>query len=81
MKLADNAPKVIDEVISEVRAIKRSISERHGNDIDRLLKSLMLQERSAGIGQEEQASNGQAAPESDTEGSDNPQPEAEGHSR
>ncbi len=41
MKLADNPPKVIDEVITEVRAIKRAISERHGNDIDRLLAALI----------------------------------------
>lgn len=49
MKLTDNPPKVIDEVITEVRAIKRSISARHGNDIDRLLDALMFQERSKGI--------------------------------
>ncbi len=48
MKIADNPPKVIDEVITEVRAIKRSISERHGNDIDRLLDALIAQERLAG---------------------------------
>lgn len=54
MKLTDNPPKVIDEVITEVRSIKRAISERHGNDIDRLLSSLMAQERQAGIGQAEQ---------------------------
>ena len=47
MKLTDNRPKVIDEVITEVRAIKRGISERHNNDIDRLLASLISQERSA----------------------------------
>lgn len=45
---------MIDEVITEVRAIKRSISERHGNDIDRLLASLIAQERESGIGQAEQ---------------------------
>ena len=55
MKLSDTPPKVIDEVITEVRAIKRSISERHGNDIDRLLASLISQERAAGIGQAEAA--------------------------
>lgn len=48
MKIADNPPKVIDEVITEVRAIKRSISERHGNDIDRLLDALIAQEHLAG---------------------------------
>ena len=41
MKVADNPPKVIDEVITEVRAIKRTISERHGHDIDRLLDALI----------------------------------------
>jgi len=51
MKLSDNPPKVIDEVITEVRAIKRAISERHGNDIDRLIASLISQERAAGFGQ------------------------------
>lgn len=49
MKLADNLPKVIDEVMTEVRAIKRGISERHGNDIDRLLNALIAQERAEGV--------------------------------
>lgn len=49
MKLADNPPKVIDEVMSEVRAIKRGISERHGNDIDRLLNALIAQEQAEGV--------------------------------
>ncbi len=49
MKLADNPPKIIDEVITEVLAIKRTISERYGNDIDRLLAALIAQERSVGI--------------------------------
>ena len=53
MKPTDNPTKVIDEVITEVRAIKRAISQRHGNDIDRLLASLMSQERVSGIAQEE----------------------------
>ena len=44
MKLADNPPKVIDEIITEVRAVKRAISERYGNDVDRLLESLIEQE-------------------------------------
>lgn len=61
MKLADNPPKVIDEVITEVRSIKRAISERHGNDIDRLLSALMCQERAAGTAQAEQDSGGQPA--------------------
>jgi hypothetical protein len=33
---------------------KRAISERHGNDIDRLLSSLIAQERASGIGKAEQ---------------------------
>jgi len=49
MIISDNPPKVIDEVISEVRAIKRGISERHGNDINRLLESLISQERASGM--------------------------------
>jgi hypothetical protein len=61
MKLTDKATKVIDEVIVEVRAIKRAISQRHGNDIDRLLTSLMAQEREAGIGQAEPVAAGQPA--------------------
>ena len=48
MKVSDQPTKVIDEVIAEVRAIKRGISERHGNDINRLLKSLISQERTDG---------------------------------
>lgn len=58
MKLADNPTKVVDEVITEVRAIKRAISERHGNNIDRLLEALMVQERAAGIPGAEQAGMG-----------------------
>ena len=61
MKLSDTTPKVFDEVITEVRAIKRAISERHGNDIDRLIASLISQERAAGFGQAEQAAPGQPA--------------------
>ncbi len=48
MKVSDHPTKIVDEVITEVRAIKRGISERHGNDIDRLLASLISQERAAG---------------------------------
>jgi len=58
MKLTDNPTKVTDEVITEVRAIKRAISQRHSNDIDRLLASLMAQERDAGIGQGEKDAAG-----------------------
>ena len=54
MKVSDNPKKVVDEVIAEVRAIKRGISERYGNDVDRLLASLISQERSSGIGKAEQ---------------------------
>jgi len=49
MKVSDNPTKVVDEVILEVRSIKRAISERHGNDIDRLLSSLISQELDGGI--------------------------------
>lgn len=55
MKLSDNPPKVIDEVMIEVRSIKRVISERHGDDIDCLLDALISQERASGIGKVEQA--------------------------
>ena len=58
MKLADNPPKIIDEVITEVRAIKRAIADCHGNDIDRLLDALIVQERSAGIRKAEQVADG-----------------------
>jgi hypothetical protein len=83
MKLSDTRPKVIDEVITEVWAIKRAISERHGNDIDRLLASLISQERAAGIGQGDQASNEQSAIRSEfkSDGSDNPHTESEERSR
>lgn len=83
MKLSDTPPKVIDEVITEVRAIKRAISERHGNDIDRLLASLISQERAAGIGQGDQAGNEQSAVRSElkSDGSDNTQTESEERSR
>lgn len=61
MKLADNPAKVIDQVITEVSSIKRAISERHGNDIDRLLAALISQERATGIGQADQDAAGQPA--------------------
>jgi hypothetical protein len=61
MKVSDHPMKVVDEVIAEVRAIKRGISERHGNDIDRLLAALTSQERAAGITKVGQDGGGQAA--------------------
>lgn len=83
MKVFDHPTKVVDEVITEVRAIKRGISERNGNDIDRLLASLISQERSSGTTKAEQGGAGQPAtrPESDSEGGDKPQPDAEERSR
>jgi hypothetical protein len=83
MKVSDHPTKVVDEVITEVRAIKRGISERHGNDIDRLLASLIAQERTYGIQKAEQGGAGQPAtrPESDSAGGGNPQPESEGRPR
>ena len=62
MKLADNPPKVIDEVITEVRTIKRAISDCQGNDIDRLLNALMAQERESGIGKADAASSNSSQP-------------------
>jgi hypothetical protein len=61
MKVSDHPTKILDEVMTEVRAIKRGISERHGNDIDRLLASLISQERAAGMIKTEQDSSGQPA--------------------
>jgi hypothetical protein len=61
MKVSDHPTKILDEVMTEVRAIKREISERHGNDIDRLLASLISQERAAGMTKTEQDSSGQPA--------------------
>jgi hypothetical protein len=55
MKVSEHPTKIVDEVIAEVRAIKRGISERHGNDIDRLLASLISQERASGTNKAEQA--------------------------
>jgi len=83
MKLADNPPKVVDEVITEVRAIKRAISDRHGNDINRLLDALIAQERSARIRMAEQVGAGQPAtsPETESEGNGKSQPEAEERSQ
>jgi hypothetical protein len=54
MKVSDHPTKIVDEVITGVRAIKRGISERHGNDVDRLLSSLISQERTTGITKAEQ---------------------------
>ena len=75
MNVSDHPTKVIDEVIAEVRAIKRGISERYGNNIDRLLASLISQEQTAGKTDAQQASAAQPAtrPESKSEGSDKPQ--------
>lgn len=64
MKVSDHPTKVADEVITEVRAIKRGISERHGNDIERLLASLILQERAAGMTKAGQDGCGQPANQS-----------------
>lgn len=65
MKVSDHPTKVVDEVMSEVRAIKRGISERHGNDIDRLLASLISQERASGIKKADQCGAGQPATRSE----------------
>lgn len=54
MKVSDHPTKIVDEVIADVRMIKRGISERHGNDIDRLLESLISQEQASGITKAEQ---------------------------
>jgi len=72
MKTSDHPTKIVDEVITEVRAIKRGISERHGNNIDRLLASLISQERSSGMTNAEQSDTGQSAarPEPRPEGGD-----------
>ena len=56
MNVSDHPTKITDEVITEVRAIKRGISERHGNEIDRLLASLISQERTVGTTKVQQAS-------------------------
>lgn len=61
MKVSDHPTTVVDEVITEVRAIKRGISECHGNDIDRLLASLISQERATGMAKADQDGGGQAA--------------------
>lgn len=85
MKVSDHPTKVVDEVITEVRAIKRRISERHENDIDRLLASLIAQERTSGIRKAKQGGAGQPATgsESESEGGvkPEPEPESEGRSR
>ena len=83
MKVSDHPKKVVDEVIAEVRAIKRGISERHGNDIDRLLASLISQERASETTKAEQdgADQPATAPESKPEGDSKPQPESEGRSQ
>jgi len=65
MKVSDTPIKVVDEVISEVRTIKRAISEHYGNDIDRLLASLISQERASGIGNTE-GGGGQASARSES---------------
>ena len=83
MKVSDNPPKVVDEVIAEVRAIKRGISERHGNDINRLLEALISQERTSGISKAEQGGADQPATvvDSKSEDKEDAEPESEGRSQ
>lgn len=65
MKVSDHPTKVVDEVIAEVRAIKRGISERHGNDIDCLLAALVAQEEASGTSKPGQTVTGSGSkPES-----------------
>ena len=80
MKVSDNPIKVVDEVISEVRAIKRAISASHGDDIDSLLASLISQERASGIDKAEQGAVVQPATAADSrsEGDEKPEPASEG---
>ncbi len=78
MILTDTPPKIADEVIAEVRAIKRGISERHGDDINRLLEALTSKERASGIsGAAEGAGQSAAAAESNTDDTEKPNPESE----
>lgn len=83
MKVSDNPPKIVDEVIVEVRAIKREISERHGNDINRLLESLISQERASGIRKAEHGDSAQpaAAVDPKSEDCEKVNPEADGNSK
>jgi hypothetical protein len=76
MTRTDNPPNVVDEVISEIRAIERTISESYGNAIDRLLDALIRRERTAGIGQAEHATT---RPEAKSEGGENPQMKGRSH--
>lgn len=62
-------PEELDEVITEIRAVKRAISERHGNDIDRLLQTLTAQEQPAGR-REDFDEFLAAVPEREVEGTD-----------
>lgn len=66
MELSDHPTEVVDEVITEVRAIKRDISGRHNNDIDCLIASQIAQEQAAGITTEKQAVGVQPPPRSPT---------------
>ena len=86
MKTSDYPRTVVDPVISEVRQHKQEIAEAFGFDVMALGRS--LQQREYGDPRfktpgGEQTSTGQPAthPESDSEASDKPQPEAEGRSR
>jgi DNA-binding FrmR family transcriptional regulator len=69
-------PEEHDEVITEIRAVKRAISERHDNDVDRLLQTLTAQEQPAGR-REDFDEFLAAVPEREVEGTDrleNPEP-------
>jgi len=64
MKVSDHPARVADRVITEAHAIKRGFSERHGNDIDRLLASLLSQERASRMTKAKQAEPAQPLPAS-----------------
>ncbi len=70
-------------IVEEVRSFKEAVAAKHGFDVARIVDAARQRQEVSGrliIRQGELAGSGQPAtrPESKSEGSDKPQPEAEG---
>lgn len=86
MKTIDHPKAVNDPVIAEVRRHKHEIAEAFGLDVVALGRSLQWREAGdsrfkAPGGELDGTGLPATRPESDSEGGDKPQSEAEGHSR
>ena len=86
MKTIDPVERMADPVISEIRAIKRQIVAEHGGNLDSFFAGIrQRQSRNPRLvkttgGEQAGAVQPATRPESDSEDSDLPPPEAEGRS-